>query len=129
MNLDMKNFTTATVLSVAMFGSTFIATAPANATHKIGHAIVGGVIGGIIGGAIVNGVRRRQQPVYVTPQQPVYIAPQQPVYVAPAPRRSYNGLPPQHYNWCYNNYRSYHQASNTFQPYNGGRRQCRSPWW
>ncbi len=115
MNTHMKKAMAAAVLSVAVVGATMTTTTPAQATHKIGHAILGGVIGGVIGGAIVNGVNRR----------PVYVAPQ-PVYPAPV----YAGLPQAHYNWCYNKYRSYHQPSNTYQPYGGyPRRQCRSPWW
>jgi hypothetical protein len=33
-----------------------------------------------------------------------------------------------HVDWCYNRYRSYRASDNTFQPYNGPRRQCRSPY-
>jgi hypothetical protein len=33
-----------------------------------------------------------------------------------------------HEQWCYNRYRSYRAYDNTFQPYNGPRRQCRSPY-
>jgi hypothetical protein len=32
-----------------------------------------------------------------------------------------------HINWCYNRYRSYREYDNTFQPYNGPRRECYSP--
>lgn len=117
MKLDMKKIAAAAVLSVAVVGGTLTATTPAQATHQIGHAILGGVIGGVIGGAIVNSQRRRA-PVYVVPP-PVY---------APAP--VYSGLPQAHYNYCWNKFRSYHQASNTYQPFGGyPRRQCRSPWW
>lgn len=117
MNFDMKKITSAAVISAAVVAGTFATSTPAQATHKIGHAILGGVIGGVIGGAIVNGVNRR----------PVYQAPP-PVYAAPAP--VYRGLPQAHYNYCWNKYRSYHQDSNTFQPWgNYPRRQCRSPWW
>jgi len=119
MNLDMKKIAAATVFSVAVVGGMFSTSTPAQATHQIGHAILGGVIGGVIGGAIVNGVNRRRAPVYVAPA---------PVYVAPAP--VYRGLPQAHYNYCWNKFRSYHQASNTYQPFGGyPRRQCRSPWW
>jgi hypothetical protein len=122
MNTNMKKVMAAAVLSVAVVGGTLTTTTPAQATHKLGHAILGGVIGGVIGSAIINGANRRR---------PVYSAPA-PVYVAPAPHHApvYAGLPQQHYNWCYNKYRSYHQASNTYQPYGGyPRTQCRSPWW
>jgi hypothetical protein len=33
-----------------------------------------------------------------------------------------------HVEWCYNRYRSYRASDNTYQPYNGPRRQCRSPY-
>lgn len=33
-----------------------------------------------------------------------------------------------HVDWCYNRYRSYRASDNTFQPYNGPRQQCYSPY-
>jgi hypothetical protein len=33
-----------------------------------------------------------------------------------------------HVQWCYDRYRSYRASDNTFQPYNGPRKQCRSPY-
>ncbi|HTO32901.1 MAG TPA: BA14K family protein [Pararhizobium sp.] len=33
-----------------------------------------------------------------------------------------------HVEWCANRYRSYRAYDNTFQPYNGPRRQCNSPY-
>lgn len=33
-----------------------------------------------------------------------------------------------HVNWCANRYRSYRAYDNTFQPYNGPRKQCVSPY-
>ena len=33
-----------------------------------------------------------------------------------------------HVAWCYDNYKSYRESDNTFQPYNGPRRQCVSPY-
>ena len=50
-----------------------------------------------------------------------------PRYYVPAPRRHY-GLSQAHVNWCYSRYRSYRAWDNTFQPYHGPRRQCRSPY-
>lgn len=44
---------------------------------------------------------------------------------APAPRARAGNA---HVQWCFSNYRSYRAADNTFQPYNGPRRQCRSPY-
>ena len=40
-------------------------------------------------------------------------------------QRSYGNS---HVQWCYNRYRSYRASDNTFQPYNGPRRQCYSPY-
>lgn len=33
-----------------------------------------------------------------------------------------------HVQWCYDRYRSYRASDNTFQPYNGPRKQCYSPY-
>lgn len=33
-----------------------------------------------------------------------------------------------HVRWCYDRYRSYRASDNTYQPYNGPRRQCTSPY-
>jgi hypothetical protein len=33
-----------------------------------------------------------------------------------------------HVRWCYDRYRSYRASDNTYQPYNGPRRQCYSPY-
>lgn len=55
----------------------------------------------------------------------------QPRYVEPAPRPVYrsSGLNPRHYEWCSGRYRSYDSYSNTFQPYNGPRQTCYSPYY
>jgi hypothetical protein len=42
--------------------------------------------------------------------------------------RGYVGGGGSHVNWCENRYRSYRAYDNTFQPYNGPRRQCISPY-
>lgn len=52
---------------------------------------------------------------------PVYTRP--PVYRTP--RYSMSRA---HVNWCASRYRSYRAYDNTFQPYNGPRRQCVSPY-
>ncbi|MGB3387422.1 MAG: BA14K family protein [Pseudaminobacter sp.] len=52
-------------------------------------------------------------------------------YVRPryvAPRYNRVRMSQAHVNWCYNRYRSYRAYDNTFQPYNGPRRQCYSPY-
>ena len=52
-----------------------------------------------------------------------------PYYAAPAYRpRVYRGGGSTHVEWCYNRYRSYRAWDNTFQPYNGPRQQCYSPY-
>lgn len=51
----------------------------------------------------------------------------QPRYYAPAPAPS--GINPSHVAWCENRYRSYRAYDNTFQPYNGPRQQCYSPYY
>lgn len=43
-------------------------------------------------------------------------------------RPSYGGSARAHVEWCYDRYRSYRASDNTYQPYNGPRRQCRSPY-
>lgn len=44
-------------------------------------------------------------------------------------RPRYNqGMSRSHVDWCYAQYRSYRASDNSFQPYNGPRRQCRSPY-
>lgn len=42
--------------------------------------------------------------------------------------RHYRGESSAHVRWCYNRYRSYREWDNTFQPYNGPRQQCYSPY-
>ncbi|MEJ5021901.1 BA14K family protein [Ochrobactrum vermis] len=49
--------------------------------------------------------------------------PPPPVYRAPA-----YGYSNAHVQWCYNRYRSYRASDNSFQPYNGPRQQCYSPY-
>jgi hypothetical protein len=48
---------------------------------------------------------------------------------APAAPRATGGVNPRHYQWCSNRYRSYDSYSNTFQPYNGPRQACLSPYY
>jgi hypothetical protein len=43
-------------------------------------------------------------------------------------RRVYRSGGSAHVQWCYNRYRSYRAWDNTFQPYNGPRQQCYSPY-
>lgn len=53
-------------------------------------------------------------------------APPPPRYSAPRYREP--GLPARHVSWCYNRYRSYRAWDNSFQPYNGPRQPCYSPY-
>lgn len=41
---------------------------------------------------------------------------------------SSRGLSSRHVAWCHDRYRSYRASDNTFQPYNGPRQQCYSPY-
>jgi hypothetical protein len=66
----------------------------------------GAIIGGLAAGAIIGGALA----------QPRY-----------APPRRYVGAS-SHTEWCYDRYRSYRAYDNTFQPYNGPRTQCYSPY-
>jgi hypothetical protein len=56
-----------------------------------------------------------------------------PIYKAPArlPRavvRTYLVRPASHAEWCAARYRTYDVRTDTYQPYHGPRRVCRSPW-
>lgn len=50
----------------------------------------------------------------------------QPRYAPPVYTRTYGRN--SHVAWCQARYRSYRASDNTFQPYNGGRQQCNSPY-
>ena len=69
-------------------------------------------LGAIIGGAIANDAR----PAY---RAPAYRAP---VYRAPV------RLSQAHLRWCENRWRSYRASDNSYQPINGPRRACVSPY-
>lgn len=45
------------------------------------------------------------------------------------PARAAPRLSNAHINWCHNRWRSYRASDNTYQPYNGPRQQCRSPYY
>lgn len=67
--------------------------------------------GAFIAGAVIGGALADPGPTYV------------------APRRVYRGGGGgSHVQWCYDRYRSYRAYDNTFQPYNGPRQQCWSPY-
>jgi hypothetical protein len=88
-----------------------------------GAAIAGALIGGaIIGGLIANS--GRDDYVERRYDRDPYYAPRR-VYVEPRPRYR-RSLSRAHVRHCYDRYRSYRAYDNTFQPYHGRRRQCRS---
>lgn len=70
----------------------------------------------------------RGGPIYIDPfyDDGYYVSPP-PRYVAPAPRRVVR-LSAAHVRWCKARYKSYRVSDNSWQPYNGPRRQCISPY-
>ncbi|MCT7375146.1 BA14K family protein [Chelativorans salis] len=66
-----------------------------------------------------GGFRTAPPPYYTRPR---YVRPR---YVEPRPVYRLSSA---HVQWCYNRYRSYRDWDNTFQPYNGPRRACISPY-
>ncbi len=103
------------------------------------------IIGGVIAGnqrrggfySCINGYcngryygpRRHYPSRYYYPPAPRYYY-NRPVrrYYRQAPRYRVN-LSRAHYNYCFAKYRSYRASDNTFQPYHGPRKQCRSPYY
>lgn len=82
--------------------------------HGHGHgrgAAAAGIVGGLIVGAVIADSNRRYEERRYR-ERPVY--------------RSRSGN--RHVTWCYNKYRSYRVSDDTYQPYRGGRRYCRSPY-
>jgi len=117
----MKKFMT------AVFATAILATAPlavstnqAEAKCKGWKCALGkGVATGVgigVGVAIVDRVTRPRQPDVVYVERPA-----RPRYVA-------QGFSDAHYDYCARKYRSYDYRSNSYQPYSGGRRSCRSPY-
>ncbi|MFK5978661.1 MAG: BA14K family protein [Rhizobiaceae bacterium] len=84
---------------------------PIKVSHKLGHVLGGLAIGALIGGAIARDSDRRRY------RRDRYYEP---------PRRSYSS---RHVRWCYDRYRSYRDYDNSYQPWEGSRRLCRSPYY
>lgn len=70
--------------------------------------------GAFIAGALIGGALAAPAPRYVEPEYRV--------------RRVYRGGGNAHVQWCYDRYRSYRAYDNTYQPYDGPRAQCYSPY-
>lgn len=66
------------------------------------------IVGAIVGGVIVNQLNSGRQPHYAPPAT---------TYLSRA-----------HIDWCHNRWRSYRVSDNSYQPYNGPRRICSSPY-
>lgn len=74
-------------------------------------------------GAIIGGALSQPREIY----RPVPEYRPRPVYREYRPMRR-AGVSQSHVNWCFARYRSYDAYSNTFQPYNGPRQTCYSPY-
>lgn len=69
--------------------------------------------GAFVAGAIIGGALADPGPTYYEPRR---------VY------RRVDRYGDAHVQWCYDRYRSYREWDNTFQPYNGPRQECYSPY-
>lgn len=82
---------------------------PPRQQSRSGPDLGSAIVGAIIGGVIVNQFRQS--------------GPSQPPQRGYAPALSQN-----HISWCHNRWRSYRVSDNSYQPYNGPRRICVSPY-
>jgi hypothetical protein len=87
-----------------------------------GRGDAGAIIGGLAAGAIIGGLLAA--PRYRDYYYDDYYEPR---YVRPRVRYERRGLDP-HQEWCLSRWRSYDIYSDTYQPYNGPRRYCVSPY-
>ena len=137
----MKKFLSLSMAALLAGTMVMLSFSDADARHKRRHGVAAGVAAGIIGGAIIGGAiansnRRRSNRHchrgYCHRHNYEYSDHRhRPVVYDPPPRRR---APPRreygdrHEDWCYDRYRSYRARDNTYQPYRGGRRYCRSPY-
>ena len=96
------------------------AAAPSSATSAARLAVV--PLAGVTQGPEVEEVQYRHRRYYRGPRYRRHHR----RYYHRAP--AYRGYGAAHVRWCHNRYRSYRQWDNTYQPYNGPRRQCVSPY-
>jgi len=83
--------------------------APPPRHHSRGSDLGPAIAGAIIGGIIVHQLHQQPQP-------------------RPQPHAHGSFLSSQHINWCRNRWRSYRVVDNSYQPYQGPRRVCISPY-
>jgi len=132
----MKKFLSLS-MAVLVAGTMIVLTigdADAGRRGRRNTAIALGVLGGLaVGAAIADSNRRGYRRNYNRHCHPGYCHSHSYRYSnhrhgRPVRQRrpAYSGNA--HVNWCYRKYRSYREYDNTFQPYNGRRRQCYSPY-
>ncbi|MDF1778959.1 MAG: BA14K family protein [Rhizobiaceae bacterium] len=147
----LRNLTLAIVGLVLVAATVTSAEAGKRYRSNNGANFAAGIATGLILGGIVsqnrrpryyecyngycNGRYNRRPAYYPNSVHPRYYRRPPPVYYAPRPRRYYAPAPRiqagwtrAHYAWCDARYRSYRAYDNTFQPYHGRRKQCRSPY-
>ncbi len=139
----MKKFLSLSLATLLAGTMVVLSFSEADARHRRWHGgtaagVAAGIIGGaIIGGAIANSSRRSRNrhchAGYCHSHSYRYSNHRhRPVVYDPPPRRrapvrrSYGS--DAHEEWCFDRYRSYRAYDNTYQPYRGGRRYCRSPY-
>lgn len=104
--------TTLRTAVLALAAASTLAVAPARANDSDDVAL--GVAAGVLGGAVLLGVLSNT-------------APDRGPAIPFSPHVDVSN-PSAHVGWCESTYRSYRASDNTFQPYHGPRKQCRSPY-
>jgi hypothetical protein len=101
--------------------------------HNSGAAAAIGLLGGIaLGAALANSDRRGNDHCHQNGchnhNYRDFQHRHRPVVYNPQPRQRRLSYANAHEEWCFNRYRSFRAYDNTYQPYQGGRRYCRSPY-
>ena len=143
---EMRKIFSVGILAIALTAATSITSVDrAYADNNFWKGLGIGIGAAIVGGAIVNAVRAGQrhchegQTYYCHshayanayhyhdfPAGPILY---QQVAAPPPPPVGQIVLPQAHVTWCYNHYRSYDLNTNSFQPFQGPRRPCISPYY